>query len=291
MNKSFPTEVQMISIKQVEVLNPRSRNPKGFRKIVENIAAVGLKKPITVSPIINTEPQRYYLVCGQGRMEAFMELDQEEIPAFVVEATEHECLIMSLVENIARRQQKPMELLKSVTDLKARGYSNVEIGKKIDLHGSYVGDVVKLIKNGEEGLIRAVESGKVPISVATEIASVGQKEAMVALQQAYEAGQIKGPQLLKAKRLISLRGAWGKKIMPPRTKKKQGKITGNTLVRTLKQEADRQRSMVREYQRTRRQILFVESAMKRLRGDLGFVNLLRAVGLETMPEIMDERVG
>ena len=40
---------------------------------------------------------------------------------------------MSLVEDIARRQQSPVELLGEISNLKARGYSTTEIAKKIDL--------------------------------------------------------------------------------------------------------------------------------------------------------------
>ena len=41
----------------------------------------------------------YDLVCGQGRLEAFVALGQNEIPAIVIEASEEDCYVMSLVEN------------------------------------------------------------------------------------------------------------------------------------------------------------------------------------------------
>ena len=41
--------VEMIPIDQITVVNPRVRNKKGFKEIVDNIAQIGLKKPITVS--------------------------------------------------------------------------------------------------------------------------------------------------------------------------------------------------------------------------------------------------
>ena len=42
------------------------------------------KKPITVSP---REDGGYDLICGQGRLEAFIALGQTEIPAVIAEAT------------------------------------------------------------------------------------------------------------------------------------------------------------------------------------------------------------
>lgn len=289
MKKAFPREVRSIPLGQIDILNPRVRDQKDFSAIVANISNVGLKKPITVTPRPETDPQRYYLVCGQGRIEAFISLEQKEIPAFVIDASEEECMIMSLVENIARRQQQPMELFQTIAELKSRGYSNVQIGKKIGMSDPYVGGFVNLLENGEEGLIRAVANGNIPISVAMNIAGAGEKDAMEALQKGYESGQLRGAQFLKAKRIIAMRLRWGKKIRLAKGCKTTAKITSNTLVKTIQQEAERQRFLVRESQRAKRQILFVESAMKKLRSDIGFVNLLRAVKLDSIPEMLDER--
>ena len=41
--------VEMIPTDRITVLNPRERNKKGFRQIVDSISKVGLKKPITVN--------------------------------------------------------------------------------------------------------------------------------------------------------------------------------------------------------------------------------------------------
>jgi ParB family chromosome partitioning protein len=289
MKKAFPREVRIIPLGQIDILNPRVRDQKDFSAIIANISNVGLKKPITVTPRPDTDPQRYYLVCGQGRIEAFISLEQKEIPAFVIDASEEECMIMSLVENIARRQQQPMELFQTIAELKSRGYSNVQIGKKIGMSDPYVGGFVHLLENGEEGLIRAVSNGNIPISVAMDIAGVEEKDAMKALQKGYESGQLRGTQFLKAKRIIAMRLRWGKKIRQVKGRKTTAKITSNTLVKTIQQEAERQRFLVRESQRAKRQILFVESAMKKLRSDIGFVNLLRAVKLDSIPEMLDER--
>ncbi len=41
--------IEMIPVDQITVINPRIRNRKKFRQIVDSISKVGLKKPITVS--------------------------------------------------------------------------------------------------------------------------------------------------------------------------------------------------------------------------------------------------
>src|SRR5262245_41392098 len=105
MTIRYDPTVRKIPIQQIEVLNPRQRGRKKFVQIAMNIAHLGLKKPVTVALISgNNGDARYWLVCGQGRLEAYMFLGQEEIPAILVEGTKEELLLMSLIENLARRQ-------------------------------------------------------------------------------------------------------------------------------------------------------------------------------------------
>src|SRR5712672_2301246 len=101
--------VEMIPLDRITVVNPRVRNKKIFKEIISNIAELGLKKPITVTRREDAEGPRYDLVCGQGRLEAYRALGQHEIPALVVEADSEDCLVMSLVENLAHRQHRAID--------------------------------------------------------------------------------------------------------------------------------------------------------------------------------------
>jgi len=56
-----------------------------------------------------TDGKLYYLVCGQGRLEAFVLSVKPKFQAIVKEASKDDCFLMSLVENIARRQHSPLE--------------------------------------------------------------------------------------------------------------------------------------------------------------------------------------
>jgi ParB family transcriptional regulator, chromosome partitioning protein len=89
MSKSkakIPKRVKNIPIDKIRFLNPRVRNRRNFQEIVQSIANVGLKRPITVSPRKSDDDSASYdLVCGQGRIEAFIQLGQTEIPAIVIE--------------------------------------------------------------------------------------------------------------------------------------------------------------------------------------------------------------
>lgn len=117
----------LIPISQIEVLNPRDRNEKVFVEVVESIRTVGLKKPITVTKNIESNYQ-YQLICGEGRIKAFLQLGESEIPARIIDVSKEEALVMSLVENIAT-QHREMEFLSCIERLSDLGYDKIEISK------------------------------------------------------------------------------------------------------------------------------------------------------------------
>ena len=137
---SMNDEIKMIPIDRIRILNPRHRDRKKFEVIVQSIKNLGLKKPIQVSLRSAQEAAElgYDLVCGQGRIEAFIALGHKEIPAVVVEISKEDRLLRSLVENMARRYHAPLALIREIERLKAAGYGNVEIGRKLDIDKAMV---------------------------------------------------------------------------------------------------------------------------------------------------------
>ena len=163
MTVRYDTTLRTIPIKQIVVLNPRERGKKKFAQIAANIGKLGLKKPVTLAVMEGTNGDtRYWLVCGQGRLEAYISLGAEEIPAAFVEGTKEELLVISLAENLARRQHAAVELLCEIRNLKDKGYSHSEIATKTDLHVSYVRGILQLLARGEDRLLQAVEKGQLP---------------------------------------------------------------------------------------------------------------------------------
>jgi ParB family chromosome partitioning protein len=62
-------EVRSLPIDKIEVLNPRERNSRAFSEVVANIKAIGLKKPIVVTPrTLDDGVEHYLLICGEGRL-------------------------------------------------------------------------------------------------------------------------------------------------------------------------------------------------------------------------------
>lgn len=287
------SQIKMLPVDDIYVVNPRIRNKKIFSGIVDNIAQVGLKRPITVTPANSPDGKPYDLVCGQGRLEAFIACGQRHIPAMIIEASEEQALIMSLVENLARRQRSPVDLLQGIEILKKQGYDTKSIAAKTGLAHDYVGAIIKLMNQGEQRLLSAVEAGRMPITVAIKIAETPDDSIQQALHELYETKQLRGAKLLLAQRLIETRRRRGKAEFSRdpasrRSGKTTSKVTAREVLKIYQKEVDKKRLMTHKAERASNHLLFIMEALRRLLQEEHFNALLRAEKLTTLPKQLAE---
>ena len=280
-------EVQMIPIERIRILNPRHRDRKRFAVIIQSIKNLGLKKPIQVSLRAESEGEGpgYDLICGQGRIEAFTALGHKEIPGIVVEISKEERLLRSLVENIARRYSSPVDLIREIGRLKAQHYTVADIAMKLDVSESMVNGLIALKRAGEERLLEAALSGKVPLWVAIDIAKTDTVEMQRELLKAYESKELNHVSIRTVKRLIEQRRLAGKsRGVEGRTRK--GKTSAESLVNAYRRETQRQKLLVKKAKICDGRLVFVVTAFNKLLGDEHFVTLLRAEALAKMPKYL-----
>jgi len=290
--REAPEAVEIIPLDRIQVLNSRDRNAEVFEEIVGNIRSIGLKKPITVTERPGPDGlPNYLLVCGEGRLNAFRLLKETHIPALVVAVSDEDAFIMSLAENIARRQYKPLEILADIEAMLARGHTAEGIVRKTGLSPQYVHSIIFLLKRGEERLIEGVQKGQIPLTTALEIvkASDSNKEFGDVLQQAYEAGHLRGKQLSEARRLLEKRSTFGPGVSQAIEKQNTPEFTAGSLVRTYQREVARKKKMLIKAEYSQSKLLLLIEALRNLFLDENFVTLLRAEGLETLPTPIAER--
>lgn len=280
--------IEWIPIERITVVNPRLRNKRVFREIVANIAQIGLKRPVTVTRRAEADGPFYDLVCGQGRLEAYQELGQKEVPALVVSADTEDCLIASLVENCARRQHKAIDLLQDIGGMKARGYSESEIARKTGLSYDYVHGVARLLEKGEQRLLVAVESKTLPISVAIEIAEADDHGVQHALHDAYEKGLLKGKKLMAAKKLVEDRRRRGKRLTV--NSSQSTRMSSAALIKAYKEDVERKNELIRRANGAHDKLILIVEAIRRLQVDDEFTGLLEDEGLSTLPAEIQQRV-
>lgn len=281
-----PQHIESIPISEIRVVNPRERNKVTFANIVSNIDKVGLKKPVTVARRdLEADGTRYDLVYGQGRLQAVARLGDSTVPAIVIDASPEDRYLMSLVENIARRRPSNSELVREVRSLMERGHKNTAMADKLGLDVTYINNVVRLLKKGEERLIAQVEAGAIPLSIAVHIACASTADLQKALSDAYDRGDLRGSKFRTVQALVARR--FGKKHG---VESKAKPVSGKDLVREYEQHTQRQRSLVRRANIVGGRLAMLRSAISRLSADDHFVTLLRAESLDELPESLSGQI-
>lgn len=282
------TPIENIPVNKIRVVNPRTRNKVAWQGIVGSIEAVGLKKPITVfrRPEPDAEGNLYDLVCGQGRLEAVRKLGEADVPAIVTEAARGDRQLMSLIENIARRPPSNRSIYFEVKKLRERGYSPAVIGRKLGIDRSYIHGIARLVECGEAKLIAAVEAGRLPITVAMEIAIGSSESVQRTMVEGYENGSIRGTQMRSIRRLLEQRSAESPSLPVPSPKP----LTGPGLARLYREQVQEQQKLVVKADLAEERLAVIASAMKVLVADEDLLTLLRTEGLFDMPEQLAARI-
>jgi len=280
-------DIHLVPVEQIRVLNPRARDQKKFAIIMENIRVLGLKKPITVRRR-QTDEDSYDLVCGQGRLEAFKKLGFKEIPAFIRGLSKNDAMLCSLVENIARRHVRAIDQIKTIDWMEQQGQPKSAIAIKTGLSEQYVGDVLMLLRHGEERLLDAVLHGRIPITIATQIAGVSDEDSQKALMGAYESKELNQKNLRAFRKLIEQRRFFGRSADPARGTRKRSRTSAAGLVQAYKRSVEKQRLFVRKARCCESRLLSMAAALRKLLSDEHFNTLLRAENLFTLPEFLDE---
>lgn len=285
-------DIVLIPVKSVRVANPRVRDRRKFELIVRSIAEQGLKRPITVTeakPGPDGQPL-YDLVCGQGRLEAFVSLGEAEIPAFVRRISKTDGLIASIVENIARRRVRALDQIKMIQWMHQQGNSVEEISRKTGLADKYLQGILKLLDQGEERVLDAVLLGRLPITIAVQIAGVDDEAAQRLLVEAYERKAMKQTSLSTFRRLLEQRKSFGKTYSNDARMRARRRTTADGLILAYKQETQRQKLMVRKARTCESRLLSLAAAFRALFADENFTTLLRAEDLDTLPKFLVERM-
>src|SRR5581483_9885119 len=231
-------KIKTVPISAITVVNPRDRRESSFKDIVASIKAVGLKRPITIS---NQKGfGKYELVCGEGRIQAFSALGTSEIPAILVDVTTEECILMSLVENMARRRHSPVELVGDIKRL-SKEYDANEISAKLGVTRSYVKVVCYLLEHGEKHLINSLERHAITPTLALQIARANAPELQAALLKVCEQEPRSVHEIAKLRQLFERR-----RRALTEANGKVDKITPADLVRAYRLETNRQKVVGRK---------------------------------------------
>jgi ParB family chromosome partitioning protein len=191
---------------------------------------------------------------------------------------------------MARRLPSPVELLNEIQRLKAQGYNNSDIGRKLDIDRPTIIGLIALKKAGEERLLEAALNGKVPLGVAIDIAKTDGAETQRTLLKAYEKKQLNQASIRDIKKLMEQRRFIGKQRGSGGRGSRKNRPSAENLVSVYRRESEKRKVLVRKARICEERLFFVVTAFSKLMSNDHFVTLLRAESLATMPKVLGEKV-
>jgi ParB/RepB/Spo0J family partition protein len=122
------------------------KNPGDVRDLAESVRQKGVLEPILARPVGN----RYELVIGSRRFAAAKEAGLKRIPTVVREMDDEEAIIVSLMENVQRRDIEPEEeydALMTLRRLNPSSYgSSEQLAKALGKSRKYVEDRISAVE-------------------------------------------------------------------------------------------------------------------------------------------------
>jgi len=122
------------------------KNPGDVGDLVDSVKEKGVLEPVLARPVGG----RYELVVGSRRFEAAKIVGLKRIPAVVRPMTDEEAIIVSLVENIQRRDIEPDEeydAIVSLMKINPRAYGTVSLlAKALGKSRRYVEDRINAVE-------------------------------------------------------------------------------------------------------------------------------------------------
>ena len=122
------------------------KSPGDVGDLVDSVKEKGILEPVLARPIVG----RYELVVGSRRFEAAKIAGLKKIPAIVRPMTDEEAIIVSLVENIQRRDIEPEEEYDAIVALRKanpQAYgSSEQVAKALGKSRRYVDDRINAVE-------------------------------------------------------------------------------------------------------------------------------------------------
>ena len=125
-------------------------------QLAESIRKNGLIQPVTV----RKRNERYELISGERRLRASLFAGLKEIPCIVVRASDRECSLMCLIENIQRTDLNFFEEAEGIRRLMDDfSLSQQEVAEKLGMAQSTLSNKTRLLRLGPDQRSRIMSAG------------------------------------------------------------------------------------------------------------------------------------
>jgi ParB family chromosome partitioning protein len=279
---------EFLPIDKIVVLNSRDREQERFSENVQSIQTVGLLKPVLVNARFLPESGKYELVCGEGRLTAHQRIGKTEIAAEIIDCDRKDAYLISLIENIARVPVGTMWFARELKRMREAGMTISEIARIVGKCESQVTGHVRLVEQGEERLLRGVEQGVFPITIALKIAESDAAQTQNLLMDAFDTGIVTSANIRTVRKIIKEREnrasvERGRTSSAPSLHRDQYSVDQlkEDIVKTCREK----KAFVREAQNKEGRLVYLVEGLKMLRTNPEFLELLESEALAEVPAL------
>lgn len=181
-------EAKLIDIAKIQPnpLQPRKTSDRqALEELAESIRDKGLLQPIVVRP----EGEGFIIIAGHRRYDACKLIGIERIPCIVREASEHEALEQSLIENVQREDINPVEEAECYRLLMdEHNYSIRDMAARVHKSVGYIHGRLELLKHRD--IAEGVSQARLGVFEARELAKIEDQETRRELVERVAAGEL-----------------------------------------------------------------------------------------------------
>jgi|GEM_PF-1983441 len=265
-----------IPVDMIEVINSRYRDEERFQETVKSIAELGLYKPIRVNEHRLKKTGKYDLVCGQGRLEAYRQLDMTHIEAEIVDVDEGHALKEGLAENLTRAKKSTIDFARRILGMYERGMSYSELARITQKSNVTIRDYIALMQKGETRLIQGIEQGTFSISFAMQVIESTDSDIQHFLMTEFENGNITARDLGCLTKVLNERAAKGLSNV---------EMTTTKLKSIIKEKTKQHKNFLAESKIKQNDILRLLECLKILQEDESFVKMTEGLKDLSKPEL------
>ena len=194
-------EAKLIDIARIEPnpIQPRKTSDRqALEELAESIRETGLLQPIVVRP----EGEGFIIIAGHRRYEACKLINMGSIPSVVREASEHEALEQSLIENVQREDINPVDEGQCYRLLmNEHNYSIRDMAARVHKSVGYIHGRLELLKHAD--VAESVSQQRVGIFEARELAKIEDQQVRRELTERVAAGEVDREALKREVRTIT----------------------------------------------------------------------------------------
>ena len=260
--------LELIPIDKIVVRISRTRDKEQFKEQVRSISELGLYQPIRVNGQHFKKRGKYELIYGEGRLEAYRQLGETEIPAEIVYVDDEQALLEGLAENLTRAKKEVVDFMRYIFDMHKRGIHIAELARITGKSELTLTRYIDLMKNGEERLICSIEAGLISFSFAMKVIECPESEVQHFLLNEFLNGKITMRDVDSITKLLNERTAKGQSNKNMKMPK---------LKAIIKKTTDDHKLFYEQHKVKRDDAIYLNASLTTLWKDKNFCKMISAI--------------